>query len=107
MLQPENEAIGELTYERNSRRIYCSGEELDFPRRERVLFETLLMKQGQFVSKSVLADTLYGVGSDIDLNAVELSVSRLRRLIKNNGVVIRTARGIGYMMEAESLDGQS
>jgi two-component system OmpR family response regulator len=106
VLQPEHEEIGELSYERNSRRIYKSDEELDFPRRERVLFETLLMKQGQFVSKSVLADTLYGIGSDIDLNAVELSVSRLRRLIKKSGVVIRTARGIGYMMEAEAPEGE-
>ena len=101
-LQPTNETLGELTYERTSRRLFMANEELDIARRERVLFETLLIKQGQFVSKSHLADTLYGVGSDIDLNAVELSVSRLRRAIKGSGVVIRTARGIGYMIEADS-----
>ena len=105
VLQPEKENIGQLSYQRISRRIFLNKEELDLARRERVLFETLLTKQGQFVSKSILADTLYGVGSDIDLNAVELSVSRLRRFIKNSGVVIRTARGIGYMMEAEGHDG--
>ena len=76
--------------------------ELELARREKVLFETLLEKQGQFVSKSLLADTLYGVGSDIDLNAVELAVSRLRRVLKNSDVEIRTARGIGYMLEAVS-----
>lgn len=106
MLQPEHEIIGKLTYQRSSRRIFFSDDELDLARRERVLFEALLMKQGQFVSKSVLADTLYGVGSDVDLNAVELSVSRLRRVIKNSGVLIRTARGIGYMMEAETTENE-
>lgn len=100
-LQPANESIGSLSYERTSRRLFMEDKELDIARRERVLFETLLIKQGQFVSKSNLADTLYGVGSDVDLNAVELSVSRLRRAIKGSGVVIRTARGIGYMIEAE------
>ena len=100
-LQPSNESIGNLSYERTSRRLFMANEELDIARRELVLFETLLTKQGQFVSKSNLADTLYGVGSDVDLNAVELSVSRLRRAIKGSGVVIRTARGIGYMIEAE------
>jgi two-component system OmpR family response regulator len=100
-LQPSNESIGSLSYERTSRRLFMEDKELDIARRERVLFETLLIKQGQFVSKSNLADTLYGVGSDVDLNAVELSVSRLRRAIKGSGVVIRTARGIGYMIEAE------
>ncbi len=100
-LQPSNESIGSLSYERTSRRLFMEDKELDIARRELELFETLLIKQGQFVSKSNLADTLYGVGSDVDLNAVELSVSRLRRAIKGSGVVIRTARGIGYMIEAE------
>jgi len=104
-LQPEKETLGQLSYHRNSRRLFANSQELELARRERVLFETLLAKQGQFISKSVLADTLYGVGSDIDLNAVELSVSRLRRIIKNYGVVIRTARGIGYMMEADTESG--
>ena len=105
LLQPEHEIIGRLSYQRSSRRLFTNDQELELARRERVLFETLLIKQGQFVSKSVLADTLYGVGSDIDLNAVELSVSRLRRSIKNCGVVIRTARGIGYMLEADTDNG--
>ena len=101
--QNEQENIGKLRYYRNSRRLFLAGLEIEIARRERALFETLLEKQGQFVSKSSLADTLYGVGSDTDLNAVELSVSRLRRALKESGVVIRTSRGIGYMMEA--IDG--
>ena len=98
--QIEQENIGQLIYQRSSRRLYHGKVELELARREKVLFETLLEKQGQFVSKSLLADTLYGVDSDIDLNAVELAVSRLRRVLKNSDVEIRTARGIGYMLEA-------
>ena len=98
--QNEQEDIGRLSYNRRSRRLFLDRSEVTLARREKVLFETLLEKQGQFVSKSSLADTLYGVGSDTDLNAVELSVSRLRRVLKDSDVVIRTSRGIGYMMEA-------
>lgn len=103
-MKQEQENIGDLCYDRLSRRLFLKNAEVDMPRRELVLFETLLEKQGQFISKTLLADTLYGVGSDTDLNAVELSVSRLRRQLKGSGVAIRTARGIGYMLE-EANDG--
>lgn len=105
-LQTASENIGKLCYQRTSRRLFLAGQEIELARREKVLFETLLDKQGQFISKTLLADTLYGVGSDIDLNAVELSVSRLRRALKGCGVAIRTARGIGYMLEQDS-DGET
>ena len=98
--QPAEEYIGQLCYERNARRLVYQGQAIALARRELMLFEALLDKQGQFVSKSVLADTLYGIGSDTDLNAVELAVSRLRRALKGANIEIRTARGIGYMLEA-------
>ncbi|MGB0848499.1 MAG: response regulator transcription factor [Thiolinea sp.] len=100
-LQSEQESLGHLHYHYNSRRLFHGNKELELARREKMLFETLLEKRGQFVSKSLLADTLYGVGSDTDLNAVEIAISRLRRVLKGSGVNIRTARGIGYMLEAD------
>ncbi len=103
-MKQEREKVGCLSYNRRSRRLFIKDTEVDMPRRELVLLETLLEKQGQFISKTLLADTLYGVGSDTGLNAVELSISRLRRQLKGSGVVIRTARGIGYMLE-ETTDG--
>lgn len=103
-LAPDHETIGKLTLSRRARRLFYSDtqEEIDLSRRELVLFETLLERQGQFISKSSLADTLYGVGADVEMNAVELQVSRLRRHLKGCGIAIRTARGIGYMLEAEA-----
>lgn len=98
--QTDTETIGQLSYQRGSHRLFHNDQEVKLARREQMLFEALLEKQGQFVSKSLLADTLYGIGSDVDLNAVELSISRLRRALKNSGTIIRTARGIGYMLEA-------
>jgi len=103
-LAPDHETIGKLTLSRSARRLFHSETqaEIDLSRRELVLFETLLERQGQFISKSSLADTLYGVGADVEMNAVELQVSRLRRHLKGCGIAIRTARGIGYMLEPEA-----
>jgi two-component system OmpR family response regulator len=98
-LLPKKEIIGKLEFDRISRRLYLNGNELNLLRRELTLFEILLSKKGQYVSKSFLADTQYGVGSDINMNAVELTVSRLRKKLSNYQIRIITARGIGYMMD--------
>ena len=50
--------------------------------------------------KVELSARLYGTGADIDENAVELLISRLRKKLAGTGVEIRTLRGIGYLMRA-------
>jgi two-component system OmpR family response regulator len=98
-LLPKKERIGDLQYDRISRRLYFKDSELTLNRRELTLFEILLNKKSQYISKSFLADTQYGIGSDIHINAIELSISRLRKILIDHNIQITTARGIGYMMD--------
>ena len=97
-LLSNTESIGSLAYNRTSRRLYFNDNELTLNRRELTLFEILINKKGQYISKSSLADTQYGIGSDININAIEISISRLRKILSTYNIQITTARGIGYMM---------
>ena len=92
-------SFGTLNYERSARRLLAKGKVLDLPRRELAAFECLFERQNAIVSKSQLTDHIYGVGFDIDENVVEIYVSRLRKKLLPFGVQIKTARGLGYMME--------
>ena len=98
-LLSNTESIGSLAYNRTSRRLYFNDNELTLNRRELTLFEILINKKGQYISKSSLADTQYGIGSDININAIEISISRLRKILSTHNIKITTARGIGYMMD--------
>lgn len=98
-LLSNTESIGSLAYSRTSRRLYFNDNELTLNRRELTLFEILINKKGQYISKSSLADTQYGIGSDININAIEISISRLRKILSTYNIQITTARGIGYMMD--------
>ncbi len=98
-LKPTEEVIGRATYSRSARRLHGPEGAIDLPRRELALFEHLLDHRGRIVSKDEIGDALYGIGTPVDLNAVELLVSRLRRKLKLTGVVISTARGLGYMLD--------
>lgn len=99
LLLSNTESIGSLAYNRTSRRLYFNDNELTLNRRELTLFEILINKKGQYISKSSLADTQYGIGSDININAIEISISRLRKILSTYNIKITTARGIGYMMD--------
>ncbi|MBE3636744.1 response regulator transcription factor [Mangrovicoccus algicola] len=94
------EQLGMLRFDRASRRLDGPDGSLALPRRELALFECLLAHRGRVVPRERIADTLYGTGADVETNALDLLVSRLRRKLEGSGVVIRTARGLGYMLDA-------
>lgn len=97
----EFEVIGAITYDRAARSLMTSTGALPIARRELALFEAFVENPGRVLSKDQLGERIYGIGADIDANAVELLVSRLRRKLDGHGVGIRTLRGLGYMMQVE------
>lgn len=96
----DSEVIGKITYDRTARSLQTQAGPLPLARREMALFDALSESLGRVLSKDQLNDRIYGTGADIDANAVELLVSRLRRKLDGHGVTIRTLRGLGYMMQA-------
>ena len=96
---PAREVVGQLLYDREQRAVLLGDRNLDLPRRELALFELLLVNRGRLIEKDGIADALYGTGTPVEANAIELLVSRLRRKIDGSGVTIRTARGLGYMLD--------
>lgn len=95
------ETIGKLEFDRGARQVTVDGDILDVPRREMAVLECLLERRGRIVPKGQLTDYVYGVGTDVDDTAVEPHVSRLRKRLANLGIRIKTARGLGYMLEVE------
>ncbi len=98
-IQTGTQKVGRLVFDRIARTVAGPDGQIDLPRRELALFECLVDHGGRIVSKDRIADSLYGVGSDMDSNAVELLISRLRRKLAGGGVTIRTARGLGYLID--------
>lgn len=98
-LQPDLLTFGSLRFDRVARRLDGPLGEIPLPRREMALFEFLLDHRGRITSKDAIVEALYGTGADVETNAVELLISRLRRRLAGGDVAIRTARGLGYMLD--------
>jgi two-component system response regulator QseB len=103
---PRTEVVytcGGLTFDVASRVAAVAQAVLDLSRRESALLEELLRARGRVVIKDVLEERLYGFDQAVTRNAIEATVSRLRRSLAEcgAGVRIETKRGIGYRLVAE------
>jgi len=90
---------GALTLDTAGRCASLNGEPLDLSARELGVLEILMLRSGRVVSKEQLGEQLYGWDEEVGPNAIEVYVHRLRRKIEPAGVMIRTIRGLGYLLE--------
>ena len=98
----ERETLGALVFDRGARQLLKDDKPLDIPRKEISTLECLLERRGRIVSKAQLIAHVYGTGSDAEESAVEPHVSRLRKRLEPLGLRIKTARGLGYMLEIDT-----
>ena len=96
-----HETLGRLVFDRSTRQVTVDNQPLDLPRKELATLECLIERKGRLVSKSQIIDHVYGVGAEVDDTAIEPHISRLRRRLAECGVQIKTARGLGYLLEVE------
>ncbi|MCC8981279.1 response regulator transcription factor [Bradyrhizobium acaciae] len=92
--------IGRLSFDFAHREASVDGRPLEMPRRERLVLETLLHRMGRMVQRSALMEAVYGLDDDVQPNALDSHVSRLRRRLAeaDAGVTINGVRGLGYVL---------
>ncbi len=86
--------FGSLTVRPAERLVELDGEIVELTAREWSILDSLLRRPGLLVSKLQLEEALYEFGAEIESNAVEVYVSRLRK--KLGADWIATVRGVGY-----------
>lgn len=94
-------SCGDLSIEPGSGDVRVGGaSRADFSRRELALLEELMRADERTVVREVLEDRLYSFDEAVTPNALEQTVSRLRRRLAEAGasVVLETKRGIGYRL---------
>ena len=101
----ETLSLGELELDLTHRELRHRGERVSLSPRELALTELLMDKAGRVVPKDSIVARLSSWESDFSENSVEVYVHRLRKRFAELGVVIKTVRGFGYVMEAAEGSG--
>ncbi|AFT85708.1 response regulator [Paraburkholderia phenoliruptrix] len=79
-----------------SRMVYRAGVPVTLSSREFDLLHVLMLNAGRVLSREQIEQHLYSWGQEVESNAVEVHVHRLRSKLGSD--VIRTVRGIGYVL---------
>jgi len=66
------------------------------------MLHELMLNAGRVLSREQLVERLYAWGEEIESNAIEVHVHHLRRKLAPE--VIRTVRGVGYLMPRQPND---
>lgn len=93
---------GNISLDPASHTVHLNGELTNISRREFALLQKLLENAGRVLSREHLTSTLYGWGDDVDSNALEVHIHNLRK--KFGTKLIRTIRGVGYMVDKVEKD---
>lgn len=93
--------LGNLSFDTSVRQVTVGGKPIAISRRETAALELMMRRAGEVVSKKSLEDVLYGLTSDVNPNAIEAVISRLRKRLESAGAecVVHTLRGIGYLIK--------
>jgi two-component system OmpR family response regulator len=100
--EPEVLAVGDLTLELRTRRVFRNGRPIPLQPREYQLLEYLVRHQDEVVTRKMLLVAVWGYHFDPETNVIDVQMSRLRNKIDQDGAppLIRTVRGIGFTIGA-------
>lgn len=91
--------LGPLRYDMKGRRVFIRDVPVELSARELGVFEVLVLRIGRVVSKEDLVAHLVDEGDAINAGAIEVYVHRLRKKLEDAQILIRTVRGLGYLLE--------
>ncbi|WP_158913445.1 response regulator transcription factor [Caulobacter sp. S45] len=93
---------GNVAFDTVGRDVQVAGLPLPLARQELAILEHLMRRLGRVAPKAVLEDKLYGMGEELESNAIPVHVHHLRRKLLEAGAdcAIHTVRGVGYFLEA-------
>lgn len=88
---------GDIEVDLASHMLTKNGQIIDLPPKTFEIFVTLVENQGRVMSRNRLEESMYSWKDEIESNTVEVHIHQIRK--KLGSEIIRTIRGVGYIMD--------
>ncbi|GAB1575788.1 heavy metal response regulator transcription factor [Bordetella petrii] len=98
--------LDDLVIDLLARKVVRAGQRLDLTAKEFALLSLLARHQGEVLSKLMIAEQIWDMNFDSDINVVEVAVKRLRAKVDAPYArkLLHTVRGMGYVLEDRRVD---
>ena len=93
--------LADLELDPLRRRAVRGGQRIDLTAKEFALLALLLRRQGEVLSRALIASQVWDMNFDSDTNVVDVAIKRLRAKVDEPFAerLIHTVRGMGYVLE--------
>jgi two-component system response regulator QseB len=85
-----------VTLDPGTRSVAWQGRPVELPAREFEVLQELMLNAGRVLSREHLQERVYRWGEEVGSNAIDVHIHHLRRKLAPE--LIRTIRGVGYLM---------
>ena len=86
-----------ITLDPAAHKVEKNGQSINLSAREYALLHYLFEHLGRTISRTRLEEILYGWDSEVESNSLEVFIHHIRKKLGSD--LIRTIRGVGYMIE--------
>lgn len=94
-------SYGDITYDSSLRLLYAPGGEIPLSAREGLLLEVFLQEPEKVLHRMVIFSRVWGVDAPVEEGNLDTYIHFLRKRLRygKSSLVLRTVRGIGYVLE--------
>ena len=100
----EAQKCGQLRFERSSGAFYHGALPLEFTPREQALLKALIARPGHAVNRERLLQLVFPDDANVQVEAIEVVIHRLRKKLVATHTEIMTLRGVGYLLRQAARD---
>jgi two-component system copper resistance phosphate regulon response regulator CusR len=99
--QPSVVGVADLELDLIRHKARRGGRRLDLTPKEFALLSLLARREGEVLSRTLIAEQVWDVNFDSDTNVVDVHIRRLRAKVDepSDRKLIHTVRGVGYVLE--------
>jgi two-component system OmpR family response regulator len=97
--RPARLEVGPLSVDPATHAVVHAGRKIELTAREFALLEYLARRAGEVVTRTDLLEHVWDSNWDGSTNVVDVYVGYLRRKLGDDGSLLRTVRGVGFVLE--------
>jgi DNA-binding response OmpR family regulator len=96
--------VGDLEMDVAGHKVRRQGALIDLSTREYALLEYLMRHPRQVLTRGQIAQHVWSFDSYYESNVIDVYIGYLRKKIDPSGGLIRTVRGVGYVLDPDAAD---